>query len=92
MKTIFLLPFLLGACSTVIIHPDGKVAVRGDIKNFAYQRNADGSATVMVADANISSVVTAFGKAVTPAFMAMATVAALNASNEIIHAVRQPVH
>lgn len=93
MKSILTLVLcvVLSACSTVTVKPDGTVAIRGDVQGVEYQRHADGSATLVVASANISEPITAFWKGITPSVMGFTAAAMMKYSTDVVDAVRQPV-
>lgn len=82
---------LLEGCTT-IYGPDGKPRLRsGDVQHVAYTHAADGSESLTADAMTPSTVITAAGKAATPAVMAVGGAVMMNGTTKVVDAVRKPV-
>lgn len=77
---------------TVVYGPDGKPRLRsGDVQHIAYTHAADGSESLVADGLMPSTVITAAGKAATPAVMAVGGAVMMNGTTKVVDAVRKPV-
>jgi hypothetical protein len=83
----------LTSCSTTLYSDDGKplARIQSDVTGLSYQRTADGSVSLTADSLSNSGPVTAIGKALTPAVMAVGAMGLMNATTKTVEAVRAPL-